>query len=705
MAPPLPLPPQTHRALAEQLTAAEVGTLLERSDVEELPASRVLIREGDTDRDLYVLLEGEVVVVRHGVLLNPLGPGTPLGVLALLTGRPRAATLVARTDIKVARLRLEEWERLSAADPRFALKVTHALLAHTRGELMEMTSHVGRLLQGRSLPRAATVTVTLPDGPKVVRTGSTVRELLPPTADGALVVAGLLEHKPVSLETPVVSDAEVRPLTMNDWEGRRVYAHTLGLLLLEAAREVVPEVPVRMGPSQGAAQLVAVPGVPYEQRARLAQRLQEAMEALARRGAPVRQEHWAVEEAHAHLDRQGWDDAARLLHTHRLATATLCSLGQVYALSLGPLLPSAEPLRGFRVAPHAEGLILHYGERDPRSATSRELPPVRGHDMARLHREWLAAMGVTSVGDFNDLCVSGQVSQLTRVAEGFHEKAIGQLADIIARRKDKVRVITVAGPSSSGKTTFIKRLTTQLQIDGLNPVGVSLDDYYVDRELTVRDERGEYDFEALEALHLDLLQDHVSRLLGGQAVTTARYDFKSGRSHPAGGPTITLAPGDVLMLEGIHGLNPRLLGSAPREGEVYRIFVHPATTLAFDRLTRVSATDLRLLRRIVRDRHGRGYQAKENISRWPSVQAGEQKHIFPFQGEADAVFDTSLIYEPAVMKVYAERYLLEVPRAHPSYPTAWRLRQLVDKFVAIYPDHVPPTSILREFIGGSGFES
>jgi uridine kinase len=296
------------------------------------------------------------------------------------------------------------------------------------------------------------------------------------------------------------------------------------------------------------------------------------------------------------------------------------------------------------------------------------------------------------------------VSQLIRVSEGFHEKRIGQIADEIAAARDRIRVISIAGPSSSGKTTFIKRLTVQLQIDGVNPVGISLDDYYVDREKTPRGEDGEWDFESLEALDLALLQDHVRRLLAGEAVRTARYDFLTGRSDPGGGPTIRLRPGDALMLEGIHGLDPRLLGETPRPGALFRVFIHPATTLPFDPLTRVSATDLRLLRRIVRDRHRRGYGAAENIMRWPSVQAGERQHIFPYQDEADAVFDSALVYEPAVLKVYAERYLLEVPQSHPAFPTAHRLRYLVDRFVSIYPDHVPPTSLLREFIGGSGFE-
>jgi uridine kinase len=367
-------------------------------------------------------------------------------------------------------------------------------------------------------------------------------------------------------------------------------------------------------------------------------------------------------------------------------------------------------MKGFRLVPRAGGgLALELGKLDPRTngaahAAPDPAPPRAGNDMAREHQRWLAALGVTSVGAFNELCISGQVSQLIRVAEGFHEKRIGQIADQIAAARERIRVITVAGPSSSGKTTFLKRLTVQLQIDGVNPVGISLDDYYVDREKTPRAPSGDWDFEALEALDLALLQEHVSRLLAGEAVTTARFDFVAGKSHPAGGPTIRLRPGDVLLLEGIHGLNPRLLGVLPRAGALHRIFIHPATTLPFDRLTRVSATDLRLLRRIVRDRHQRGYGAAENILRWASVQAGEREHIYPYQGEADAVFDTSLIYEPAVLKVFAERYLLEVPQDHPAYPTAHRLRYLVDRFVSIYPDHVPPTSLVREFIGGSGFE-
>lgn len=297
--------------------------------------------------------------------------------------------------------------------------------------------------------------------------------------------------------------------------------------------------------------------------------------------------------------------------------------------------------------------------------------------------------------------MTGQVKELILVGEGFHEKNIALIADDVKERGD-VRIIAIAGPSSSGKTTFIKRLKVQLEVNGIRPVELSLDDSYVDRERSPRDARGDYDFEVLEALDGELLNDHVKRLLAGAAVRTARYDFVAGRSHASGGPELRVGASDVLLIEGIHALSSALLDEAAL-GRVFRVFVHPATALPLDRLTSFEPADVRLLRRIVRDRHARGCAAADNLARWPSVRRGERAHIYPYQGSADAVFDSSLIYEVSVLRVYAERYLLEVPRTHPEFSAAQRLRRMLAPFVPIHPDLVPPTSILREFIGGSGF--
>jgi uridine kinase len=448
------------------------------------------------------------------------------------------------------------------------------------------------------------------------------------------------------------------------------------------------------------------------------------MREIAAQRPPLREEWWTVDEARAYFSRTGWRDAAVLLTTWRDTAVPLVSYGEVYALNMGPLLPNAGDLDGFQILADQGSLLLVHGSQatsrftrsgsgshdsipptDARNVIAREALAVsrQTFTMTQAEELWLATMGASSVGAFNDACIRGDVTRLIRVSEGFQEKGISRIADQISDRGGAARVVCIAGPSSSGKTTFIKRLETQLQVNGVHPVPISLDNYYVDRDVNPRDEAGNYDYEAVEALQLDLLQDHLSRLLDGESVVTARYDFATGKSLPAGGPAIQLDATDVLMLEGIHGLNPRLFPLIPAS-QIFRVFICPLVQLPFDPLTRVSASDVRLLRRIIRDRHSRGSKAADNIMRWPAVRAGERKHIFPFQYHADAVFDSSLIYELAVLKVYAERYLLEVPQSHPAYTTAFRLLQLVDRFVAIYPDHVPPTSILREFIGESGFE-
>jgi uridine kinase len=695
-----PLAALSRSALLAGLDARERERVAACAEVVAFPPGAQLEGNGD----LLLVLGGTATVRREQLAPRRLGVGDHFGELAFL-GRPHAAEVVtADTALTVARLGPACWADLTRAEPAVAAKLALAMAAALGNELSALAGEMGLLLRGRSLPRVREVRVRIGDAVRQVPTGTRIEELLPAEIDGRLVVAGLLGQKPVSLATPIFTDTAVAPLTVDQWEGRQIYSHSVGLVLLEAALQVAPSLVVRLGPSRGTHQVVLV-SAGDEDRHRLADRLAAAMARIAAADAPFRLEYWATDEATTHFQENGWEDAARLLRIRRQATVRLVSCGELYALSMGPLLPSTGPVRGFRLTAHEDGLALELGDRDPRTnGNGRPRAPRDGDLMVREHQRWLAAMDVSSVGAFNELCISGQVSQLIRVAEGFQEKRIGQLADTIAAARDRIRIISIAGPSSSGKTTFIKRLTVQLQIDGVNPVGISVDNYYVDRERTPRAPNGDWDFEALEAIDLALLQDHVRRLLAGETVKTARYDFLTGTSHPAGGPEISLRAGDALMLEGIHGLNPRLLGDIPATGELFRIFIHPATTLPFDRLTRVSATDLRLLRRIVRDRHQRGYKAADNILRWPSVQAGEREHIFPYQLEADAIFDSALIYEPAVLKVYAERYLLEVPQSHPAYPTAHRLRYLVDRFVSIYPDHVPPTSLLREFIGGSGFE-
>ena len=631
----------------------------------------------------------------------------------MLGATKRAATVEALTTMRLARLSRARYLAFAASHPRVALHFTQALASSLGEELVSMTDNVGLLTYQRTLPRRLEVTVRRAAETLLVATGTLVGTILPKESDSWQVVGATIDRKPASLETAILADVTVSPLTLADWEGRALVRRSAGLLLLEAARRAAPEVSLALGPPLENGSVVRVDSA--TDLAQLAARVGEGLALLIHDDTPLREEVWQIEEARSVLEERGLYDSAALLPGRREATISLLTCGETFAVALGPVVPRSSFLSTLSVRPHPEGLFLDFGPEVHRALPGKDgthepsvdvevVTPRYGAPMTRRNRAWLAEMGVTGVGRFNAFCVSNSVQELIRVAEGFHEKWIGRIADLVTERKSTVKVVVIAGPSSSGKTTFIKRLTVQLLVNGIRPKNVSLDDYYVDRERTVKDEQGEYDFEAFEALDTGALKSQLTRLLAGEKVRTSRYDFKAGKSHPDGGDELTLGPSEVLLLEGIHGLNPELVGTSVPADSVFRIFVHPATTMAFDKGSVLAPDDVRLLRRIVRDRHTRNNTAADTIMRWPSVRRGELLHIYPFLPNADAVFDSALVYELSVLKTYAERYLLEVPSDHPAFTTAYRLRQLIDQFVAIYPDHVPPTSVLREFIGGSGFE-
>jgi uridine kinase len=318
-------------------------------------------------------------------------------------------------------------------------------------------------------------------------------------------------------------------------------------------------------------------------------------------------------------------------------------------------------------------------------------------------RRWNEVLGVANVGALNRMCLSGEISEVIRIAEGFQEKRVAQIADAIAAERQRVRLVLVAGPSASGKTTFIKRLGIQLRVNGIQPVGLSLDNYFVNREKTPLDSDGKPDYEAIEALDLELLNVQLDAVLRGEDVAVPRYNFLTGmRDGPYRSTTLRLEPNQVLLVEGIHALNPQLTAAIP-EATKFRLFISALTQLTLDDHNRIFTSDSRLLRRLVRDRLYRGHPATRTLEMWNSVRRGEARGIFPFQEQADLMFNSALVYEPAVLRVYAERFLLEVPREHPAYTEAYRLLKFLSWFVPIFQDDVPQTSLLREFIGGSAF--
>lgn len=671
------------------LAVGELGELLHRVVRSPAPAGTVLARRGEPDDALAIVLEGRARVERPGSPVSLLGPGDSFGELALAGSTVFTATVTADTAVRVARLSRDALNELGVTRPAAALHLAQALLA----------LFAARLDAPDAARPSAAVSNSLEPG------AARAADRLPAEVDGALVVGALIDHRAASLAAPARVGSEVLPITTRTWEGREIYRQSAGLVLLAAAAQL-GLTRVRLGPSITTGRLVLLdhpdPGA-------LAPDLNQAVAALVASDVPIKEEAWNVDDAIALFSSRGWDDAALLLAFLREPTALLVRCEGVHAIATGPMLPSARLLSAISVLPYPGGLLLDFGDPIRHALVSRPYKtmllerksPRYGAEMTRAEKRWLELLGITSVGAYNRACIAGRVSEIVHVSEGFHEKHIAQAADEVRDRRT-VRIIAIAGPSSSGKTTFIKRLKVQLEVNGIHPIELSLDDYYVDRERSPRDEDGQLDFEALESLDLALLDGQLKRLLAAERIQAARYDFVTGKSAPEGGPALQLEGDDVLLVEGIHALNPALFAAAPPES-LFRIFIHTATSLPYDRLSWLEPADLRLVRRIVRDRHQRACPAADNLARWPSVRRGERLHIHPYQGNADRVFDSSLVYEPSVLKVFAERYLLEVPRGHPEHAAAQRLRRLLDPVVPLDSEHVPPTSILREFIGESGF--
>ncbi len=315
--------------------------------------------------------------------------------------------------------------------------------------------------------------------------------------------------------------------------------------------------------------------------------------------------------------------------------------------------------------------------------------------------QWIKILEVPNISDLNNSCSNGKSEVFIKVAEALHEKKIGQIADDIRSRNSQVKIILISGPSSSGKTTFAKRLAIHLIVNGMKPLNLSLDNYFVDRDKTPLDENGNHDFEAVEALDIELFNQNLLSLLNGEKVEMPKFSFETGTRF-YNGEILHMQPENVLIIEGIHGLNPQLTSSIPPEAK-FKIYVSALAALNIDNHNRVSTTDNRLIRRIVRDYRYRKYSARETISRWPSVRQGEEKHIFPYQEEADTMFNSALLYELAVLKPFAEPILLEVQPNQPEYSEATRLLGFFRYLKPLKPTEIPPTSILREFLGGSSF--
>ncbi|HHV62761.1 MAG TPA: nucleoside kinase [Firmicutes bacterium] len=514
------------------------------------------------------------------------------------------------------------------------------------------------------------------------------------------IVAARVNNELRELTYQLDEDASVEFLDLETEDGMRIYQRSLVSLLVMAAREILAGCRVSVEHSLGN----GLYGEIYWERPvteKDIENIEARMKEIVKRDVPFAKRTIPKEEAVALFERDGQHDKVRLLKYRKAPTVNIYTCDWFSDYSYGYMVPSTGYLRLFRLRFYLPGFILEFPSR---SDPTRIPEYVEQGKLASVFFEaerWGQVLNVSDVASLNDIVSQGNIGDIIRVAEAFHEKKIAKIADLITENKDRLRLILIAGPSSSGKTTFAQRLAVQLRVNGLKPVSISLDDYFVDREHTPRDEAGNYDFEALEAIDLKLFNEHLARLIQGEEVELPAFNFLKGKRESSG-RRLRIRPDQPIIIEGIHGLNDRLTLSIPKSRK-FKIYVSALTQLNIDDHNRIPTTDVRLLRRIVRDSQFRSHNALETIRLWPSVRKGEEKNIFPFQEEADVMFNSALAYELAVLKKYAEPLLEQIDRSVPEYSEAKRLLKFLDYFLEVDPKDVPANSLLREFIGGSCF--
>ena len=517
------------------------------------------------------------------------------------------------------------------------------------------------------------------------------------------ILAARVNNRYKPLSYPIFKPVTVEFLDVRSYEGYRVYQRTICFVLQMAVTQLFPERRLRVRHTLGSGfycEFDDHKALSGEEIALLKDRMGE----IVAEAMPITREKQLAEEVRAVYERFGFDDRVELLNTRPYLYRTVNYMGGMPGYFYGVLAPSSAYVSKFDVAPYYNGLYISLPERGNPDKVVRSVSLDKMFDIFHEYQQWIDIMGVPTVGDLNRRVMEGDASELIKIAEAFHENKIASIARQIADANINrgVRMALISGPSSSGKTTFSKRLGVQLRVLGFDPVLIALDDYFVDREHTPRDESGDYDYEALEAIDLDALNDHLRRLSAGESVEIPRYNFITGKRQWHEQP-LKLTERSILILEGIHALNPRLTPSV-EDDQKFKIYISCFTSVAMDNFSRIPTTDNRLLRRTIRDNATRGCNALSTLSRWPSVRRGEEKHIFPYQENADVMFNSSLFYEISVLRAIAEPVLREVADTAPEYADAHRMLCFLDNFVPIQPDEIPPTSLLREFIGGSSFK-
>ena len=513
-------------------------------------------------------------------------------------------------------------------------------------------------------------------------------------------VSAKVNNKVEGMHYRVYKQKDIEFQDLRSASGIRAYTRTLFMILCKAAHDLYPgcKVAIDIPVSNGYyVDLTLDRAVTPDDVAAIRQRMQQLIDAQL----PIHRYESTTEEAIDMFRQAGTMSKVKLLESSGRLYTTYYDLDGYKDYYYGTLLTNTSEIHLFGLEYYYDGLLLRIPSREDPSQLGAFIRQDKMFEIFKEHHRWQDILGVRTIGDLNNAIDKGYTPQLIQISEALQEKKIASIADNIARQRG-VKMVLIAGPSSSGKTTTCKRLSVQLAVNGLEPIGISLDDYFLDREQTPKDETGDYDFEHLHALNIPLLNEQMNALFRGEEVELPRYNFQKGKSEWSG-KKLKLSGKEILVVEGIHALNPELTKDIPEE-QIYRVYASALTTILLDNHNYIPTTDNRLLRRIIRDHKYRGVSAKETIHRWPSVRKGENRWIFPYQENADAMFNTAMLFELAVIKRQAEPLLEQVPENCEEYAEAYRLLKFLKYIKPIPEDQIPPTSLLREFLGGSSFE-
>lgn len=549
------------------------------------------------------------------------------------------------------------------------------------------------------------VTIQLPLGvSRTVSYGTRVSEIFAAEPEEAFPnepIGALVNNQLASIFHKLEVNSTVQPVFLDSGDGVRLYRNSLCFLLYLTIHQLFPDRRLVIGHSLGNGYFYYFDNI-FSVDPKDLEKIEKRMNELVAEDRPIQRKVISYMEALEYFKHANQPDTVQLLEQRNEVKIPVYELKDFLDLAHGPLVPRTGILKYFEIRGYNQGFLLRY----PSHKNTRQMKEFKDspllYSIYQEYKAWGKILGFNSVAKLNEIIYAGEIENFIRIAETLHEKKIAEIADRIHAKKGKIRIILVAGPSSSGKTTFTKKLAIQLRVVGFNPVIINLDDYFVPRDMNPVDENGNLDFEALEAIDVPLLNEHLVDLFKGDTAMIPDFDFKTG-SRKGEGKKLKLLERSILIMEGIHGLNDRLTPRVPEENK-YKIYVSALTQLNLDDHNRISTTDNRLLRRIVRDYQFRGYTALDTLGRWPSVRRGEDRNIFPFQDNADSAFNSALDYELAVLKVFAEPLLKTVKPGNPLYKEAIRLLSFLDNFIALPGTHVPELSILREFIGHSGFK-